>query len=108
MIIETGVTAHFSSAHRAPDGDKLHGHTWTVTVWWPFKPKPDAVARQEQLKGILAQYFNHRELPLGLSLGEDIAAYVLHLIPDADDVLVSRPIEGIHARARRWQDQQAR
>lgn len=95
MTILTGVSGHFSAAHRSADG-VLHGHTWRVMAW--FKPckRIDASTFKAYLDGLLGAW-DHTELPDSLAWAEDMAAAVGEL-QYCVEVIVSRDLEGYHAR----------
>lgn len=91
----TGVSGHFSAAHRSSDG-VLHGHTWKVTAWFETPAKADATLYKAALDGLLGVW-DHTELPENLAWAEDIAGAVGKLT-NCVEVLVSRDLEGYHAR----------
>ena len=91
----TGVSGHFSAAHKSTDG-VLHGHTWQVLAWFKTPGKVDAACYKASLDALLRSW-DHGELPDHLSWAEDIAAAVGKLV-NCVEVVVSRPLEGYHAR----------
>lgn len=91
----TGVSGHFSAAHRSSDG-VLHGHTWKVTAWFKTPGRADATCYKASLDALLRTW-DHSELPEHLSWAEDIAAAVGNLV-NCVEVTVSRDLEGFHAR----------
>lgn len=98
MTTRTGVSAHFSAAHREPGQSGYHGHTWQVTAWFPNSTL-DALGLQSRLRSVLRR-FDHKTLPDDLSRGEAIAQAVGEELGGCCEVLVSRPLEGIHAEWR--------
>lgn len=94
LKVWTGVSGIICSAHEGPTG-KLHGHTWEVKAWW--LDGRDADEARSTLASYLSR-FDHDYLPNWLSRGELIAKAVLKDL-DCDAVDVSRPLEGIFARA---------
>lgn len=90
----TGVSGHFSAAHKSPEG-QWHGHTWYVKAWFRNKHRLDARIMQASLNTMLARY-DHSELPEHLAWGEDIAREIATLV-NCVEVEVSRPAEGIYA-----------
>lgn len=98
-MIMTGVSGHFSAAHRVrPDAEHFHGHTWTVRAWVCAEGY-DAVALKRDLEDVLAD-LDHSELPDDLSRGEDIAVHVGRMLRGCVEVEVGRTHEGIFARWR--------
>ena len=95
-MILTGVGGHISAAHRGADGG-LHGHTWTVKAWFPAGD--DAVALRDRLNAVLAR-FDHKELPPGMTLGEQLAEEIGRSLPGCVAVEMAREPEQIFAR---WQ-----
>jgi hypothetical protein len=91
----TGVSGHFSATHLNENG-KMHGHTWHVTAWFRNRHRCDALVYQASLNTLLGR-LDHSELPDDLSWGEDIARQIA-VIAGCQEVEVSRPAEGIHAR----------
>ena len=85
-MILTGVGGHISAAHRGADGG-LHGHTWTVKAW--FVAGEDAVRLRDRLNAVLAR-FDHRELPPGMTLGEQLAQEIGRLLPGCVAVEMAR------------------
>lgn len=99
MSTETGVSGHFSAAHRGQPGDeRMHGHTWTVTAWFP-NYQGDAANLKRALERVLAD-LDHTELPDDLSRGEDIATFIAGRLSRCCGVDISRTVEGFHARWR--------
>lgn len=100
----TGVSSTISAAHTSPTG-VTHGHTWSVVAW--FMAERDAVFLSGALTGV-CKIYDHGILPPELSRGEDMAEHILiELAPiGCFEVEVSRPLEGIFAKARRLENQQ--
>lgn len=61
MIIDEWVDGTFDAAHQRPYGDRVHGHTWFVRVFWNSDGR-DARAMQVSLDTILLHGFDHRLL----------------------------------------------
>lgn len=101
-MIEAGVTSHFSAAHRSPEGE-MHGHSFQVTAWFTNDDRRDIRCMKAALDTMVSQW-DHKELSADLSWGEDIARAV-GTLANCVEVLVSRPLEGFHAR---WRDDEAR
>lgn len=97
----TGVSGHFSAAHKSPEG-QWHGHTWHVTAWFTNQHRLDARVLQAAFNTMIARY-DHKELPDNLVWGEDLARELAMLV-NCTEVEVSRPAEGIHARWK-WVEQ---
>lgn len=95
----TGVSATISAAHTSPTG-VTHGHTWSVVAW--FVADKDAVFLSGALNG-MTKIYDHGILPPELSRGEDMAAHILQELAPIGcfEVEVSRPLEGIFAKAQR-------
>jgi len=95
----TGVSGHFSAAHRDFATGEMHGHTWLVTAW--FKPpyRSDARRHKTDLDRLLATW-DHTTMPDDLARGEDIARAVATL-DNVVEVEIRRPTEGFHARWRK-------
>ncbi len=96
-MTESGVTGTFSAAHHSPEG-ALHGHSYQVTAWFRNEDHRDARCFKAALQAMLALW-DHKVLPAELSWGEDIARAV-GTLANCVEVVVSRPIEGFHARWR--------
>ena len=102
MAVFTGVRGCISSAHYSKEGT-LHGHTWSVTVWFATSEAspPDAVALAARVRNYLKQW-DHTLLPDELAWGERLASrFGVDL--GACRVVVSREQEGIFAE---WTEQQ--
>lgn len=97
MKIESGVDAVFCATHRENREGPLHGHTYQVTAWFPYKGADVQVLR-DYLRDELAA-FDHSELPQHMTRAEEIARYLLDVLPDCVRVQVNRPLEGFHATA---------
>lgn len=97
MPLETGVTASFCAAHRSPEGE-THGHSYSVTAWFSNDDRRDARCMMAALKTMLSLW-DHKELPENMAWGEDIARAV-GTLANCVEVVVSRPLEGFHARWR--------
>jgi len=91
----TGVSGHFSAAHKGADGS-IHGHTWQVMAWFETPTRCDAICHKAALDGLLG-HWDHSILPDELAWGEDIARTVGKLV-NCVEVIVSRPLDGLHAR----------
>lgn len=91
----TGVSGHFSAAHKSTDG-VLHGHTWKVLAWFKTPGRADAACYKAALDHLL-KVWDHSELPESLSWAEEIAAAVGKLA-NCVEVTVSRELEGYYAR----------
>lgn len=91
----TGVSGHFSAAHASREGT-MHGHTWQVTAWFETPERCDAICYKAALDNLLS-HWDHTVLPDELAWGEDIARTVGKLV-NCVEVVVSRPLEGFHAR----------
>lgn len=94
----TGVSGHFSAAHRDQETGEIHGHTWLVTAWFKAPCRSDARCHKAALDAILTLW-DHKLLPDELAWGEDIARAVSTLA-NVVEVVVSRPTEGFYARWR--------
>lgn len=92
----TGVSGHFSAAHREPGKGWFHGHSWTVKAWFEFDGT-DARLRQTQLRNVLRR-FDHKELPPELAQGEMMAEAIGEELRGCIEVEVSREAEGLFAR----------
>lgn len=92
LRVLTGAQAIISAAHRSRDGN-MHGHTWQVTAWWTGKP--DAVAKQAELRSYLS-IFDHTVLGDDMAWGEALAEAIC-LGMGCVKVEVSRPLEGLFA-----------
>jgi len=93
-MTRTGVSAHFSAAHRLPNGT-YHGHTWEVTAWFA-NTFDDALSLQSRLRSVLRR-FDHKTLPDNLAWGEVIAQEIGLELDGCTQVLVARRLEGILA-----------
>lgn len=94
----TGVGGIISAAHFSEDG-VLHGHTWSVIVW--YHANGDALLSAERRKAQLDIYlkdkFDHSTLSDEFAWGEALAEKIgTDLL--AASVDISRPLEGIYAR----------
>lgn len=94
LRVWTGVSGTISAAHESLDGT-LHGHTWEVKAWWT--DGRDALAAKATLANCLSS-FDHTLLPAELARGEALAEAVLVYL-GCKAVDISRPLEGIFARA---------
>jgi len=92
-MTKTGVSGHFSAAHRGPDG-KIHGHTWTVRAWFPSGP--DALELRRQLRDVLDGY-DHEQLPDELSRGEAMAETIGQALQGCLSVEIAREADGLFA-----------
>ena len=99
MIIETQVEATFSASHKDRTSGNLHGHSYLVTASFLYKGG-DARHPLDMLRDEVKS-LDHATLPDNLSWAEEIAAYLLGVLPDCNRVRVSRPLEGLHAEARK-------
>lgn len=99
MIVESRVDAVFCAAHKDRRDGTLHGHSYQVSAWFPFTGG-DATMLREYLVDELRP-LDHGELPEQLTWAEDIASYLLGVLPNCTRVRVSRPLEGLHAEARK-------
>jgi hypothetical protein len=99
MIVQTQVDAVFCAAHKDRQSGIMHGHTYQVSAWFPYKGSDATVLREYLVDEIRA--LDHRELPEHLTWAEEIASYLLGVLPDCVRVRVSRPLEGLHAEARK-------
>lgn len=88
-----GVRSHFCAAHKDKRG-RLHGHSYVVWAWFPagrdlldLKTHLDAAVR----------VFDHKELPDGLSLMEDMIGSLRINMPTATKIVIERPVEGLAA-----------
>lgn len=109
----TGVRATLSATHRNRSTGDVHGHTWSVTLW--FRSATSRQACAVHLRNDLAKYLSRYEgkcLPDKLAWAEDLALAVLRDMtphPDGYDgrlgeivaVEISREREGLLARAER-------
>lgn len=94
----TGVSGHFSAAHRDQETGEIHGHTWLVTAWFKTPHRSDARCLKAALDAMLTVW-DHTLLPDDLVWGEDIAR-AIGVLANVVEVEVSRPTEGFHARWR--------
>lgn len=95
-MTRTGVSAHFSAAHREPGTSYYHGHTWEVTAWFP-NSTCDALALQSRLRSELRR-FDHKTLPDELTRGEVLAKEIGEALDGCAEVLIARKLEGIFAQ----------
>lgn len=95
-VTQTGVGFVISSSHRDTLKGTLHGHSYEIVCW--FDRGRDAV-RLQQLVISQCLHLDHAILPKELSWGEAIASEVKRLT-GAAEVVVSRPLERIYARAK--------
>lgn len=96
----TGVGTILSASHRDEQGE-VHGHSWEITAWHSYSSGLDAVALQKQLRDICSA-FDHTILPRGLARAEDFAQMLLAgLGATCVEVVVTRPLERLYAKARR-------
>lgn len=93
-MTRTGVSAHFSAAHRQPNGG-YHGHTWEVTAWFP-NSREDALVLQSRLRSVLRR-FDHKVIPDELSRSEVLAQEIGEELDGCGQVLMARRAEGILA-----------
>jgi 6-pyruvoyl-tetrahydropterin synthase len=97
MNCEVGVTASIECAHR-DDAGRIHGHSYTVEVWFP--KGPDLVTLAAFVRDA-AGGVDHTMLEdsIGGSKMEDIAAWFLRRFPLATRTVVRRPTLGLAAVA---------
>ncbi len=94
----TGVTAQLTAKHVDPILDeRLHGHTWAVTAFWPAEPRRDGRCLMAALSQLLAALPDKEGvLPSDLWAGEDLARRVAQLLVGCVGARVTRP-EGYEA-----------
>jgi len=99
MIVNTitGVGAHLSAAHRDIDSGKLHGHTWEIVAWFPYKPGVNALDLQVRLKKLLAEW-DHDVIPDRLATAEELAIQIGFHLMGCVAVDVSRRSDRLFAR----------
>jgi 6-pyruvoyl-tetrahydropterin synthase len=86
--------AHFAAAHRLPQHEELHGHSYEVRVYVEEGACVDAL--QARLRQILAP-LDHTTLNaiIAVPTMENIARYVGECLPEARRITVERPLEGL-------------
>ena len=94
IVILTGVSTHICAAHRDTSG-QLHGHTWTVKAFFP--DSECALVLKARLEAACA-LFDHQELLGDLARGEGLADAIAEQLPDAVQIDLDRPAEGIFVR----------
>ena len=100
MPSATGVSLPLSAAHRDLDTGQMHGHTWLVTAWWPREPgqRPRDVRHLRAMLQDELAALDHTVLPDHVAWAEDLAEYLLGVL-GCSTVEVSRPLEGLYAKA---------
>lgn len=93
---QTGVGFTLSSAHKDAKTGALHGHSYDVVCW--FSVCEDAVRLRRACIAHCSD-LDHAVLPDELSWGEALAAEIKRRT-GASEVVVSRPLERIYARAK--------
>jgi hypothetical protein len=99
MIVESQVDVAFCAAHRDRRTGAVHGHSYLASAWFPYTGGDVQVLREYLIDEI--RPLDHSELPEHLTWAEDIAAYLLGVLPNCSRVRISRPLEGLHAEARK-------
>ena len=96
----TAVGAVFCASHRG-QGDRsgFHGHSYEVTAWFRYDGQ-DAEQLQAKLSVFLRSHLDHGVLRDDLSRAEDMAYFILQAL-GCERVVVSRPLERLHAEASR-------
>lgn len=96
MRVLTGVDGVLSVAHRAPDGGPLHGHSYLVRAWLD-RPGEDAEDLKRELHAVLHRW-DHGVLPDAVTRAEALAPLILTALPGCVELLISRPLEGLHVK----------
>lgn len=98
-MIEIAVTANLECAHKDSMG-RIHGHSYLIEGW--FHQGRDLVALHEEFRSAAASV-DHSLLEdsVGGPRMEDIAAWFLHKLPEANRIVVRRPTLGFIVEARR-------
>lgn len=83
--------AHFCAAHVNAEGS-VHGHSYQAVAYW-LDDGADVMPKARKLRA-MCDALDHKPLPLHLTRGEDIAAWLGDAI-GAIRVDVERPLEGL-------------
>lgn len=89
-----GARAHFCAAHRLPQHDGTHGHSYEV---WAYTDQPRDVEQfQRELTSACGE-LDHRTLNdlIEDPTMENIARYLVLQIEGLNKVMVTRPVEGL-------------
>ncbi len=98
LIFARAATVPLEIAHHGIDG-RLHGHSLTVEAWTAHDVDLDVW--RARLERVVAAIEGPIERTIGGRTFEDIAAAVLHGLPEADRAVISLPTRGHRVEARR-------